>query len=80
MVITKLFIQHVDFCVRNWLSINIANTWSHLPSTVVNEPSVIYFEKRLDLLKNFHKLITFQIKFDLSCTEFITRANIGFDG
>ena len=45
----KLFMQHANFNIRKWFfSIRIVDILNHLPSSVVNAPNVMYFEKRLD--------------------------------
>ena len=45
----KLFVQHANFNIRKWFfSIRIVDIWNRLPSSVVNAPNVMCFEKRLD--------------------------------
>ena len=45
----KLCVQHANFNIRKWFfSIRIGGIWNYLPSSVVNAPSVMCFEKRLD--------------------------------
>ena len=42
----KLFVQHADFNIRKWFfSICIVDIWNRLPSSVVNAPNVMCFEK-----------------------------------
>ena len=45
----KLFIQHANINIRKWFfSIRIVDILNRLPSSVVNAPSVLCFEKRLN--------------------------------
>ena len=81
----RLFIQHANFYIRKWLfSIRNVDIWNRLPSSVVNAPNVMCFEKRLDKCWTDHK-----IKLDhegplnyseLNYTKINTPQNTDFDG
>ena len=76
----KLFIQHANINIRKWFF----SIWNFLPSSVVNAPNVMCFEKRLD--KCWADL---KIEFDHedplnyrknNYTKINTPQNIQFDG
>ena len=81
----KLFVQHANFNIIKWFfSIRIADIWNRLPSSVVNAPNVMCFEKRFDKC-----WADFKIKFDheaplnyseLNYTKINISRIINFDG
>ena len=84
----KLFVQHANFSIRKWFfSICIVDIWNHLPTSVVNAPNVMCFEKRLSL--SFFCCADIKIKVDheaplnyseFSYTKIKKSQNIDFDG
>ena len=65
----KLFVQHVNIDIRKcFFSFRIVDIWYRLPSSVVNAPNVMCFERRLDKC-----LADLKVKFD---HEAPLRANI----
>ena len=80
-----LFIQHANFNIKKWFfSIRIVDIWNRLPSSVIDTPNVVCFEKRINKC-----CADLKIKFDheapLNYSEFsyskINKSlNIDFDG
>ena len=80
----KLFVQHAYFNIRKWFfSIHIVDNWNCLPSSVVNAPNVMCFEKRFDkcwadLKIKFHHEAPL-IYSEFNYTKINTPQNIDFD-
>ena len=79
------FVQHANIDIRKcFISIRIVDIWNRLPSSVLNAPNVMCFEKRLhkcwaDLKIKFYYKAPLNYS-ELNNTKINTPQNIDFDG